>query len=185
MIKNVLKVINIRIEFYKSNCHLLPPKPKLNLRHVKNELQNLHSKYVFVPADKASNNVIIIWRIYYLNVLNKEITSTKAYSLVPLAEGNIISNHIDVCKKLKADVSLNHVKLPTMYWIPKLHKTPYKARFIAASSSCTTKYLSVLLTSCLSKIKENVQLYFRSTYNNSGKKYLFVNKKFRRCFNKT
>ena len=29
-------------------------------------------------------------------------------------------------------------KLPTMYWLPKLHKRPYKARFIANSSSCTT-----------------------------------------------
>ena len=29
-------------------------------------------------------------------------------------------------------------KLRTMYWIPKLHKRPYKARFIANSSSCTT-----------------------------------------------
>ena len=29
-----------------------------------------------------------------------------------------------------------------MYWLPKLHKTPYKARFIANSSSCTTTELS-------------------------------------------
>ena len=29
-------------------------------------------------------------------------------------------------------------KLPTMYWLPKLHKRPYKAIFIANSSSCTT-----------------------------------------------
>ena len=29
-------------------------------------------------------------------------------------------------------------KLDTMYWLPKLHKRPYKARFIANSSSCTT-----------------------------------------------
>ena len=28
--------------------------------------------------------------------------------------------------------------LPQIYWTPKLHKTPYKARFIAGSSSCTT-----------------------------------------------
>ena len=76
--------------------------------------------------------------------------------------------HVDICKKLKADISINNLKLPTMYWIPKLHKNPYKARFIAASSSCTTKHISVLLTSCLSKIKEHVKFYCETTYNNSG-----------------
>ena len=37
-------------------------------------------------------------------------------------------------------------RLPTLYWLPKLHKRPYKARFIANSSSCTTTVLSKLLT---------------------------------------
>ena len=36
-----------------------------------------------------------------------------------------------------------------MYWLPKLHKRPYKARFISNSSSCTTTELSKLLISCL------------------------------------
>ena len=43
--------------------------------------------------------------------------------------------------------------LPRIYWIPKLHKTPYKARFIAGSSSCTTTKLSKLITECLKKVK--------------------------------
>ena len=38
-------------------------------------------------------------------------------------------------------------------WLPKLHKKPYKARFIANSSSCTTTELSKLLTSCLTALK--------------------------------
>ena len=39
--------------------------------------------------------------------------------------------------------------LPQICWIPKLHKTQYKARFIAGSSSCTTTRLSKLITECL------------------------------------
>ena len=35
---------------------------------------------------------------------------------------------------------------PTLYWLPKLHKRPYKTRFIAYSSSCTTTVLSKQLT---------------------------------------
>ena len=48
-------------------------------------------------------------------------------------------------------------RLPTFYWLPKLHKKKtYKARFIANSSSCTTTELSKLLTSCLTTIKKHV-----------------------------
>ena len=44
-------------------------------------------------------------------------------------------------------------RLPTLYCLPKLHKRPYEARFIANSSSCTTTVLSKLLTSCLTAVR--------------------------------
>jgi hypothetical protein len=43
--------------------------------------------------------------------------------------------------------------LPFLYWIPKMHKTPSKQRFIAASHSCTTKPLSKMITFCLKLIQ--------------------------------
>ena len=46
-----------------------------------------------------------------------------------------------------------------MYWLPKLHKRQYKARFIANSSSCTTTELSKSLTSCLTAVKNHVIRY--------------------------
>ena len=58
--KRIFNIIDNRVTFYSSNEHLLPPKPKTSYRHLKKVLQDFHSKYVFVPADKASNNVIII-----------------------------------------------------------------------------------------------------------------------------
>ena len=50
-------------------------------------------------------------------------------------------------------VDEDHSKLPTLYRLPKLYKRPYKSRFIAKSSSCTTSELSIILTSCLTTIK--------------------------------
>ena len=50
-------------------------------------------------------------------------------------------------------VDEDHSKFPTFYWLLKLHKRPYKSRFIANSSACTTTELSILLTSCLTAIK--------------------------------
>ena len=60
-------------------------------------------------------------------------------------------------------------KVPTLYWLPKLHKKPYKARFIANSSSCTTTELSKLLTSCLTAVKKHVIKYCEKVYERSGK----------------
>ena len=49
-------------------------------------------------------------------------------------------------------VDEDHSNLPTLYWLPKLHKRSYNSRFIANSSSCTTTELSIILTSCLTVI---------------------------------
>ena len=63
----------------------------------------------------------------------------------------------------------NQDKVPTLYWLPKLHKKTYKARFIANSSSCTTTELSKLLTSCLTAVKKHVIKYCEKVYERSGK----------------
>ena len=59
---------------------------------------------------------------------------------------------IDGIHDRKFSTIINH-RLPTLYWLPKLHKRPYKARFIDNSRSCTTTVLSTLLTSCFTAIK--------------------------------
>ena len=56
-----------------------------------------------------------------------------------------------------------------MYWLPKLHIRPYKARFIANSSSCTTTELSKLLTSCLTAVKNHVIRYCEKVIERSSK----------------
>ena len=63
----------------------------------------------------------------------------------------------------------NQDKVPTLYWLPKLHKKSYKARFIANSISCTTTELSKLLTSCLTAVEKHVIKYCEKVYERSGK----------------
>ena len=46
--------------------------------------------------------------------------------------------------------------LPTLYWLPKLHKRSYNSRLVANSSSCTTTELTIILTYCLTAIKNHV-----------------------------
>ena len=49
-----------------------------------------------------------------------------------------------------------HNKLPALYRLPNFHQRPYKSRCIANSSSCSTTELSIILTSCLTAIKDHV-----------------------------
>ena len=49
------------------------------------------------------------------------------------------------------------------------YKLPYKSRFIANSSACTTTELSILLTSCLTAIKNHVIKYYTTVYERNGK----------------
>ena len=63
-------------------------------------------------------------------------------------EKSVINNHvIHNATRFAVSVNEDQERLPTFYWLPKLHNKPYKARFIANSSSCTTTELSKLLTS--------------------------------------
>ena len=63
----------------------------------------------------------------------------------------------------------DHSKLPTINWLLKLHKRPYKSRLIANSCSCTATELSILLSSCLTTIKKYVIKYCTTVYKRNGK----------------
>ena len=126
---------------------------------VKACLSYLHSKYVFVLADKAINNVIIICKRYYIETLIKELgldncstpTGNSTYTSCQMSSEYIINTHDTFMKSLGIELSDDDKKLPYLYWTPKLHKSAVKHRFIAGSSKCTTKELSSLLTKILVK----------------------------------
>ena len=110
-----------------------------------------------VPADKAANNVVVVCHLHYINTLKHNFNGTKAYEETFINEKSVVYSHSnEIPKRFAVDVKECQDRLPTMYWLPKLHKRPYKARFIANSSSCTTTELSKLLTSNLTAIKTKV-----------------------------
>ena len=66
----------------------------------------------------------------------------------------------------------------------KLHKRPYKAHFIANSSSCTTKSLSKVSTSCFTAIKNHWIKYCGKTYEREGINYFWSIKNSTEILNK-
>ena len=77
----------------------------------------------------------------------REVNATTTYECVTEEYGDLVDGH----SKYMATNRMV-VQPEFFYWLPKLHKNPYGARFIAASHKCTTKPLSKLLTSCLKLI---------------------------------
>ena len=149
---NIFKIIDTRISFYSRNTHLLPPKHKSSFRRLKRGIQDFHMNYVLVPADKAANNVVVVWRLYYINTLKRELVDTSAAFF--LNERVIVDGHgCHTALHFGVKAKENQDKIPTLYWLPKLHINPYKIRFIANSSSYTTTEISRLLTSCLTAVK--------------------------------
>ena len=161
-------------EWIKAIRRLLKRKMFMACRHVNNNpksvfndqvisnLADLYDHYVIVPADKALNNVVFVCKTYYLSCLKKELdlddsTSSNTYQHTSFTKNEILANHRSVLSSLNVNTIDKDMNLPLLHWIPKLHKNPYKQRFIAGSSNCSTKALSKLLTSVLTTVKEGLQ----------------------------
>ena len=127
--RSIFTIVDKRIKFYSQNTNLLPPKPKSSFRHLKQGIQEFHRKYVLVPADKAANSVVVVCRLHYVNTLKQELDGTRAYLETDTDEVSVVNAHLvnDLPVKFSVCVNEGQDKLPTMYWLPKIHKRPYKA----------------------------------------------------------
>ena len=142
-----------------------------SVKSLKKKMEKLHRKYVFAPADKAANNVIIIWKRHYVEVLKGELNSTSTYAPAQLTKYQLLVHHINTLTKI--DVKIDKCELPSFYWLPKLHKRPYKSRFISNSSHCSTTILSKHITSALTAVKDHVIKYSETVFSNSNVNYFW------------
>ena len=79
-----------------------------------------------------------------------------------------VKSHNQFIQSVGLEMSEEDQNLPYLYWTPKLLKSPYKHRFIAGSSKCTTKDLSCLLTKVLSTIKDGLVRYCNTKTSHNG-----------------
>ena len=161
-----LRIIDIRIDNFTKHPHLFKQPSSRSVKSLKKKMEKLHRKYVFAPADKAANNVIIIWKRHYVEVLKGELNSTSTYAPGQLTKDQLLVHHINSLTKI--DIKMDKCELPTFYWLPKLHKRPYKSRFISNSSHCSTTILSKHITSALTAVKDHIIKYSETAFSNSN-----------------
>ena len=133
-------------------------------------VKGFQEHYVLVPADKVASNIIVVCKKYYLDMVLSELTLSGSNTYIDsnLDCSTLLSKHTDDMKRWNISIPSVMQGLPSFYWLPKMHKDPYGARFIAASSKCTTKPLSELLTSCLSLVMIHFKEYCEGIYRNTG-----------------
>ena len=70
-----------------------------------------------------------------------------------------------------------------LYWLPELHKSPFKSRLSTNSSSCTTPGLSITLTTGLTTIKNHVVKYCETVLREMVKSLFWPLKNFGEILN--
>ena len=90
------------------------------------------------------------------------------YTPTTLTKEEILDNHRSVLCSFGISTKDEELDLPSIYWIPKLHRCPFKQRYIAGSAKCTTKPLFKLLTCILSAVQTEIQSYCDTSYSRGG-----------------
>ncbi len=167
--KQWIRIVNSRILYQDHHETSENQQQKMTATQWKN-VKKLQASYVIAPADKAGNNYIFVCKKYYVSILCKEM-GINYINNTWLAEGNavykptgymmeqLISSHDIMSAQLGVNLDEKNKTLPNIFAIPKLHKNPYKFRFIAGARKSSMKPLSLLLTKILKHLKQHFRNY--------------------------
>ena len=121
----------------------------------------------------------ILCKSHYIDCLLKELgidnsLGNPAYTPTTLTKEKILDNHRSVLCSFGISNKDEELDLPSLYWIPKLHKCPFKQLYIASSVKCSTKPRSKLLTCILSAVKTGLQSYCDTSYSRDGVNQMWI-----------
>ena len=154
---------------YSSTYEVLKDKRVLHYLH------EFHNRFVLVPIDKASNNFAIICKQFYINILKKElgihnnsVSGNEVYQLSEFDPSYVITSHKQSLRYFNIRLTSQNHHIPYIYCTVKMHKNPYKFRFISGASRSSLKQLSKELSLVLKSIKESFKNYCNCIANRSG-----------------
>ena len=178
--KRILEILNNRMNFFKVNYPNMfnPSKSIFKKNQIKNSLKRVQDKYIICRVDKAANNYAFICKKFYVKTILNELgydensfqsIGNDTYQPCNENEEFYIRQMCD-CISNEFDITIENEdkRLARFFWNPKLHKNPYKSRFIAGARHCVTKSLNVIVNSSLKLLKNQFERYCDSIYNNSG-----------------
>ncbi len=174
-LEEVKNIVKKRIMTLKDNGAFktggLILKKSNNLEYIR----KLQDRFVIVPIDKAGNNFAVICKSLYLSILLKElgfhenmIQGNDVYEVIEITQEELIEKHKQILKQFGIRMSKINNYVPNLYWTAKLHKNPYKSRFIAGAAKSTMKQLSKELALVLKAVKCRFSNYCNKIEINTG-----------------
>ena len=163
----VLTLVDNKINKLKNKIKTNKVKSVFKDPGVKTNLDRLKECFVIVPIDKATNNIAFVCKQFYAKVLINELKFTNVnnhqnttyHHVHDLSKQQIIQDHKTYLKQLKINLKHNMENLPSMYWVPKMHKKPVGFRFIIASPQCSLKKLAKDLTAIFRLFYKKIERY--------------------------
>jgi len=179
--EEIVKKIDCNLVIAKRKFKSSDPLSVLRDTKAKKALALLHNKFVFVPIDKASNNIALICKRYYAATIHKELdfanienSSNNTYELANTSKGEIIENHVNFQEKFGLEVKKDFRHLATHYWTPKMHKQVIAERFITAGVRSSLKPLAKDVTKIFKCIFNFSRAYYRVLEFYTGLKFFWV-----------
>ena len=83
-----------------------------------------------------SLTILFVYKSHYIDCLINNSLSNPTYTPTTLTKEEILDNHMSVLCSFGISTKDEELVLPSLYWIPKLHKCPLKQRYIAGSAKC-------------------------------------------------
>jgi hypothetical protein len=108
-----------------------------------------------------------------LNYFPSAVTTTNTYNKSNKQVQTILEDHLHFQTYVGTKFSnFNFGKhfqnvIPYMYWLPKLHKNPYKQRFITSAKKCSTTQLAIIVTEGLKCVRKFWKNYCGVIHKNS------------------
>ena len=116
---------------------------------------------------------------YYIDCLIKGLDivyslDNPTYTPTTLTKDDILNNHRYVVSSFGISTKDEELDMSSLYWIPKLHKCPFKQCYISGSVKCSTKPLTKILTYILSAVENMLQSYSDTSYSRGGVNQMWI-----------
>ena len=166
---SLLDLVNKKVEKYSPSIKQNKSKSIFQDPDAKIELNKLQQHFVIVPIDKAANNISFICKQHYAQVIAAELKYSST-NHIPSEDDtyeydstkssiDVVNSHKLTLSNLDLPLKEDMECLPSMYWMPKMHKTPVGERFIIASPKCSAKPLLKDVTSILKLFQKQVESF--------------------------
>ena len=176
----IMSKVDCKIKHLKDKTKFFPIKQVLKQPNVIDYLIELQNKYVMCPIDKAANNTAFICKKYYVRVILKELGLAEIPSTTYETVNETIADILHQQNRILKDVfnlkneDEEYNCLPTIYWLPKMHKKPSGARFIIAGKKCVNKKITKHITSAFKLCFKQVESYHKKSHYYSWTKTFWV-----------